>query len=616
MKEDWMNTKGEEEKETPSTSPVDGDWYKEILSKEEEEKKARRAGVNSYTMEEDASKETDSFSEANSAEGQIVEEEDTSDSDEKFPRTDENPQDIDGNFQGADENPQSNDKNSQNPVQNSQGAWINPRVRRYQEKYGSPMQETPRQEDNTQNNKDKANEQISNDYDSYHFSENEQSSDVCNEKHWSNRVNLDGGNGLLKKFGICAALAVVFGLVSGLVFNGVTSFQNSSSLTSSNQNLTWNTESSDSQTSSGDSSKADDNSSSGNKVAQSETSDNTVASVASTCMPSVVAISNISVQEVQNYFGGTQSYESESSGSGIIVGQNDTELLIATNNHVISGANSITVTFIDEESVEAQVKGTDSDNDLAVVSVKLSDMKEDTISQIKVATLGDSSELVVGEQVVAIGNALGYGQSVTSGYVSALDREVTVDNVTAKLIQTDAAINPGNSGGALLNMKGELIGINAVKFASSDVEGMGYAIPVSTAEPILNELMSRETRTKVDDDQASYLGITCRNVTSEIQEMYNLPSGVYVDTVTEGSAAEKAGMIKGDIISKFDGLTISSYDELVNNLEYYAAGETVTIIVMRAENGEYKEVELSVTLDKKPDDSSSENSSSDSQKNK
>ena len=596
MKEDWMNTKGEEEKETPSTSPVDGDWYKEILSKEEEEKKAKREEQNSYTLGDGASQETDSFMDSNFEEDQAVgEEENTSDFGEIFSEIGENPQ---------------------NPVQNSQGAWINPRVRRYQEKYGSPTQETPRQEYAAQDNKDKANEQISDGYDSYRFSENEQSSDVGNEKQWPNRVNLDGGNGLLKKFGICAALAVVFGLVSGLVFNGVTNFQNTSSLASSNQDLTENADSSDSQSSSGDSSKTDSSSSSGNKVAQSETSDNTVASVAETCMPSVVAISNISVQEVQNYFGGTQSYESESSGSGIIVGQNDTELLIATNNHVISGANSITVTFIDEESVEAQVKGTDSDNDLAVVSVKLSDMKEDTISQIKVATLGDSSELVVGEQVVAIGNALGYGQSVTSGYVSALDREVTVDNVTAKLIQTDAAINPGNSGGALLNMRGELIGINAVKFASSDVEGMGYAIPVSTAEPILNELMSRETRTKVDDDQASYLGITCRNVTSEIQEMYNLPSGVYVDTVTEGSAAEKAGMIKGDIISKFDGLTISSYDELVNNLEYYAAGESVTIIVMRAENGEYKEVELSVTLDKKPDDSSNENSSSDSQKNK
>ena len=204
--------------------------------------------------------------------------------------------------------------------------------------------------------------------------------------------------------------------------------------------------------------------------------------------------------------------------------------------------------------------------------------------------------------MVAIGNALGYGQSVTSGYVSALNREVTVDNVTASLIQTDAAINPGNSGGALLNMQGELIGINAVKFASSEVEGMGYAIPVSTAEPILDELMSRETRRKVDEKDAAYLGITCTNVTAETQQMYNLPAGVFVDSVTEGGAAEKAGMISGDIITKFDGTTVTTYDELVNTMAYYAAGEEVEMIVMRAESGEYQEVSLTLTLDSRPAD--------------
>ena len=388
--------------------------------------------------------------------------------------------------------------------------------------------------------------------------------------------------GILKKFVLCAALALVFGMISGVTFLAITSLGKEEKEVERVQQTVPSTET-------------------GNASA-SVTADagNTVATVAANAMPSVVAISNISVQEVQNFFFGTQSYESESSGSGIIVGQNDTELLIATNNHVVSGAKTITVSFIDESSVEAQIKGTDANNDLAVIAVDLSSMPEETLSKIKIATIGSSDNLVVGEQVVAIGNALGYGQSVTSGYVSALNREVTVDNVTAKLIQTDAAINPGNSGGALLNMAGELIGINAVKFASSEVEGMGYAIPVSTAQPILDELMSRETRSKVDEGKASYLGISCRNVTQESQQMYNLPSGVFVDSVTEGSAAEKSGMIKGDIITKFDGVTISTYDELVGTLQYYAAGEQVEIIVMRASNGEYQEVVLEVTLDAKP----------------
>lgn len=416
-------------------------------------------------------------------------------------------------------------------------------------------------------------------YEAYQFSEPEP---VKTEKKKKQ------SNGILKKFILCAALALVFGLISGGTILAITSFgkkEESSKVPQVQQAVPSET--------------TENNSTS---QTASPTYGNSVATVAENAMPSVVAISNISVQEVQNFFFGTQSYESESSGSGIIVGQNDTELLIATNNHVVSGAKTITVSFIDESSVEAQIKGTDPNNDLAVIAVDLSAMPSETLSKIKVIALGNSDDLVVGEQVVAIGNALGYGQSTTTGIVSALNREVSVENVTAKLIQTDAAINPGNSGGALLNMSGELIGINAVKFASSEVEGMGYAIPVSTAQPILDELMSRETRSKVDESKASYLGISCRNVTTETQQMYNLPLGVFVESVTEGSAAQKAGMIKGDIITKFDGVTITTYEELVNTLQYYPAGENVEIVVMRASNGEYQEVALDVTLDARPKD--------------
>ena len=273
-----------------------------------------------------------------------------------------------------------------------------------------------------------------------------------------------------------------------------------------------------------------------------------VTEVAKNAMPSIVSITNMSVQEVQNFFGGTQKQKSESAGSGIIVGQNDSELLIVTNNHVVEGSSTLTVTFIDEESVEADIKGTDSDKDLAVVAVPLSKIKDSTMNKIAVATLGDSDKTQVGDQVIAIGNALGYGQSVTTGIVSAKER--TMDSYDGKLLQTDAAINPGNSGGALLNMKGELIGINSAKIASDEVEGMGFAIPISKAEPILDEMMNQETRYKVEDeDKAAYIGITCENVTSDVNQMYGIPQGVYVDTVVEGGPAEKAGIKKEKLIS-------------------------------------------------------------------
>lgn len=327
-----------------------------------------------------------------------------------------------------------------------------------------------------------------------------------------------------------------------------------------------------------------------------------VEEVAKTAMPAVVAITNKSVQEVQNWFGGQiEEYENEYSGSGIIVGENDTELLIATNYHVIEGATTLTVAFADGEAVEGQVKGGDSEHDLAVLAVKLKDIEESTKKEIRIIEIGDSDALNVGQQVVAIGNALGYGQSVTTGIVSALNRKVEVDDTSNTLIQTDAAINPGNSGGALLNMQGQLIGINAVKYAAKEVEGMGYAIPVAIAQPILDDLMNRQTRYRVDEENASYLGIECKNVSQETSEAYGIPMGIYVAGVTEDGPAKKAGIKKGDIIIKLDGISLSDYQGLVDALKYYAAGEKVEIVVARANNGTYEEKKIEVTLGKRED---------------
>ena len=349
----------------------------------------------------------------------------------------------------------------------------------------------------------------------------------------------------------------------------------------------------------------------------------TVAAVAQASMPSVVAITSVSVQEIPSFFGyGTRKYKSAGSGSGIIVGDNDDELLIATNNHVVEGATTLSVCFIGndvvnaetetenadngdlnvEDAVSAQIKGTDADNDLAVVAVKKADIPEDTLSQIKIAQIGSSDDLVVGQQVVAIGNALGYGQSVTSGWVSALNRTITTDDGTSSdgLLQTDAAINPGNSGGALLNMKGELIGINSAKYADSSVEGMGYAIPISKAQPILEDLMSRETREKVDDSEKGYLGVVLSNLTTEAIQMYNMPAGAFVRGVEQDSPAQQGGICKGDIIVKFDGQKVSDGDDLLDKLQYYQAGETVEAVVARADGGEYTESTLEITLGERP----------------
>ena len=314
-------------------------------------------------------------------------------------------------------------------------------------------------------------------------------------------------------------------------------------------------------------------------------------------LPSVVSITNTSVTQLRDMWGnGIREYENVSRGSGIIIGQTDEELLIATNSHVVDGANSITVGFVDSEIYDASIKGQDSDLDLAVIGVKVSDVKSSTLDEIRVAVIGDSDDLQVGEQVVAIGNAIGYGQSVTTGIVSALDRDVPDDNEDIKYIQTDAAINPGNSGGALFNMKGELIGINSAKIMSTYVEGMGYAIPVNTANETIESLMNRKSRDKVDEDKAGYLGITGVSVDAQTSTMYGIPEGIYLQEISEDGPADKAGIHKGDIIKKFDGVSVSSISELRNKLDYYEAGEEVDLVISRQQDGEYIEKTVTVTL--------------------
>ena len=344
----------------------------------------------------------------------------------------------------------------------------------------------------------------------------------------------------------------------------------------------------------------------------SEDSAASVSAIVKQCMPSLVAITNVSVKEVQNYWGfgwysQPQQQESTSTGTGIIIGQNDSELLIVTNNHVITGATNLSVVFSVDEGkdgttpVEAQIKGSDATKDVGVIAVKLSDIPAETMSAIKTATIGDSSQMQVGDQVIAIGNALGYGQSVTKGIVSALDREVTLQNddgstISNKLIQTDAAINPGNSGGALLNMKGEVIGINEAKLSSNYVEGMGYAIPISDVEGIIGDL---QTRSEVDSEKMGYLGVTCQDMTSDIAQQYDMPEGVYLKSVVAGCAADKAGLKKGDILTRFDGMGVTTYDTLRDRLQYYEAGETVEVTVQSPENGSYVEKTVSLTLSTK-----------------
>lgn len=385
-------------------------------------------------------------------------------------------------------------------------------------------------------------------------------------------------SGKAKKVGLFIASAAVFGLIAGGVMVGVNALGN----------------------------RVLGNNSKDAEVATVTTTDagmkqetaTGVADVAENVMPSIVAISNTSVQTVRSWF---QSYQQEvsSSGSGIIIGQTDDSILVATNNHVIEGANEITVAFCDDTAAAATVKGADSSADLAVLEVSTKNLDADTLKQIKVAALGSSDDLRVGESAIAIGNALGYGQSVTVGYISALDREVDMEDTSMKLIQTDAAINPGNSGGALLNSSGEVIGINTVKYVDSTVEGMGYAIPISSAIPIINDLMNQEV---IEESEQGYLGIQGNDITDEYTQGFNMPEGVYVVKIVEGSPADECGLKAGDIITKFANRDVSSMETLQNILSSKKAGEEIEMVVQRNdEKGEYEEVTLKVTLGAKKD---------------
>lgn len=327
-----------------------------------------------------------------------------------------------------------------------------------------------------------------------------------------------------------------------------------------------------------------------------------VSAIVESCMPSIVSITNKSVEEVETYYYGVQEFEAESAASGIIVAQNDEELLVATNSHVVENSTELTVCFtVDAENPEdlvvpAKIKGMDKSYELAVVAVQLSDIPDDVRSQLKIATLGSSSKLKVGQAAIAIGNALGYGQSVTSGIISALNREVTIDNFSNEVIMTDAAINFGNSGGALLNAKGQVIGINVAKEAGESVDSMGYSIPIDTAIPVLQKLVNKETRDKMSSSERGYMGATVVNVSDDAKELYNMPEGAFVYEVNEGSAAEEAGIKKGDVITKFDGESVTSSDDLIEKMSYYGVGETVTVEIMTAHNGEYISHEVEVTL--------------------
>lgn len=386
-----------------------------------------------------------------------------------------------------------------------------------------------------------------------------------------------GGKG--KKVALFVCSAAAFGLIAGSVMVGVNALGNKYLVKDTTTIQTVETISTSDTT--------------GENVAS-----NGVADVAQEVMPSIVAITNTSVQTVRSWF---QSYEQEvsGSGSGIIIGQTDKEILIATNNHVIEGAKELTVAFFDETAVEATVKGADSASDLAVIAVKREDVDESTLKSIRIATLGESDNLRVGESAIAIGNALGYGQSVTVGYISAVNREVDVEDTSMTLLQTDAAINPGNSGGALLNAKGEVIGINTVKFVDSTVEGMGYAIPISSAIPIINDLMNQEV---IEESEQGYLGIQGNDITDEYAQGFNMPKGVYVVKIIEGSPADGCGLKAGDIVTKFANRDVTSMETLQNILSTKKAGEEIEMTVQRnTEKGDYEEIKLTVVLGAKKD---------------
>lgn len=461
----------------------------------------------------------------------------------------------------------------------------------------------------------------------YDFNHTENNNEMENEtntyqpltpsgSHNNNKKNPKNSKKLAKKIGAITLSAVLFGSVAAGSFQAVNYFSPFSKTTGSSGSTASNNSSRTSLL----------------KTTAVSGSSNTgsldVSDITTSAMPSIVAITNKSVQEVQDYFsqfgfggqGQPQTQETESQGSGIIIGKNDSELLMVTNNHVVEGADTLSVCFIDNQVYEAAIKGTDPENDLAVIAVPLDSISDDTMSKIAVASIGDSDSLKVGEQVVAIGNALGYGQSVTTGIVSAVNRTLSSDSSdtqdsnssddssSATYIQTDAAINPGNSGGALLNMNGEVIGINSAKLASTEVEGMGYAIPISRVSDIIDNLMNQTTRTKVDSDKQGTIGIKGINVTSDVQEKYNLPEGIYVSEVTSGSAAEKAGITSGSVITKFDGKSVTDIESLQDLLQYYKAGETVELTLQVPDSDSYKEKTVSITLGSKSATSSDSNS--------
>ena len=461
----------------------------------------------------------------------------------------------------------------------------------------------------------------------YDFNHTENNNEMENEtntyqpltpsgSHNNNKKNPKNSKKLAKKIGAITLSAVLFGSVAAGSFQADNYFSPFSKTTGSSGSTASNNSSSTSLL----------------KTTAVSGSSNTgsldVSDITTSAMPSIVAITNKSVQEVQDYFsqfgfggqGQPQTQETESQGSGIIIGKNDSELLMVTNNHVVEGADTLSVCFIDNQVYEAAIKGTDPENDLAVIAVPLDSISDDTMSKIAVASIGDSDSLKVGEQVVAIGNALGYGQSVTTGIVSAVNRTLSSnssdtqdsnssdDSSSATYIQTDAAINPGNSGGALLNMNGEVIGINSAKLASTEVEGMGYAIPISRVSDIIDNLMNQTTRTKVDSDKQGTIGIKGINVTSDVQEKYNLPEGIYVSEVTSGSAAEKAGITSGSVITKFDGKSVTDIESLQDLLQYYKAGETVELTLQVPDSDSYKEKTVSITLGSKSATSSDSNS--------
>ena len=389
---------------------------------------------------------------------------------------------------------------------------------------------------------------------------------------------------LAKKTAGITAAALLFGTVSGGVMAGLNAWSSSVLEVKESKAVPQETPAL----------KAQNTSTSGGVILTAGVTD--VSGIVEQAMPSVVAITDKMTVEQMTFFG-PQSFEAESSGSGIIIGKNDTELLIATNNHVVDGAQNMTVTFDDESSVEAAVKGTDAATDLAIIAVQLDKIPSDTMSKIKIANIGDSDSLKVGQQVVAIGNALGEGQSATVGYVSALDRKIkSEDGTEHTFIQTDAAINPGNSGGALLDLNGNLIGINAAKTASTEVEGMGYAIPISKAKDILDTLMTKQTRVKVDDEKRGWLGIEGTNIDAQASQAYDMPVGIFVYKILDDGAAANSDLREKDIITKFDGQSVTTLSQLQNMLTYYEKGSTVTQTVQTLADGNYQEREVEVTL--------------------